>query len=75
MCGNGNKITGPIRDVNPCYKCQKPTRHLGCHDTCKGIRNGKPRLRESMQTGASTQDRATSVGGRNNGKDGVYAEA
>lgn len=44
MCGNGNKITGPIRDVNPCYKCQKPTRHLGCHDTCKRHKEWKAEI-------------------------------
>ena len=31
----GNPITGPIRDENPCYKCQKPERHSACHDKCE----------------------------------------
>lgn len=35
MSGKGKEIPGPIRDVNPCYKCQKPMRQPGCHDTCK----------------------------------------
>lgn len=35
MIVKGKELPGPIRDENPCYKCQEPTRHLGCHDSCK----------------------------------------
>ena len=34
----------PIRDENPCYKCQKPIRHLGCHDTCKRHKEWKAEI-------------------------------
>ena len=35
MSGKGYPVPGPIRDENPCHKCQKPMRHTGCHDTCE----------------------------------------
>ena len=31
----GSSFTGPIRDENPCYNCQKPKRHTACHGKCK----------------------------------------
>ena len=54
---------GPIRDENPCYKCQQPTRHLGCHDKCKRHKEWKAEI-ERVNANRREYTRKSDIGWR-----------